>query len=290
MSDSVYLLFKSASLKDYTVCQMRGFLSRECSTRQSITLSDSTIEAHCQDPEDKYTYERRYADWDLPLQYPGRDFRNVMSQWALTMSLEAGTRNANSSTARLLSKFILGVPEHGPVTLSTLTSSLAEALAVMSSFLLAKSSMAASAVNHWDNGSMTVTPGVWEGFDASLNSQQYASGPSERWQHCFYLVLILMFVGNLVCLIYFLKDMGLVMDFTEPQNSFALAINSPFSEKMSGSCGGGPQGEQLKLGWKLVKTEDNHYYLKEGEDAEHNPLGYELRRRIRSSIKADSVL
>ena len=269
---------------------MRGFLSTECSTRQNITLSNSTIEAHCEDPEDKYTYRRGQEVDHLPLQIPSHDFRYVISQWALSMSLSTGTRNANSSTARLLSKFILGVPEHGPVTLSTLTPSLAEALAVMSSFLLAKSSIAASAMHYWNYTSMTLDPGVWEPFNASLNSQQYASGPSKSWQNSFYLVLILMFLGNLVCLIYFLKDMGLVMDFTEPQNSFALAINSPFSENMSGSCGGGPQGEQLKLGWKLVKTEDNHYYLKEEEDAEHKPLGYELRRRIRSSIKADSAL
>ncbi|PVH67899.1 hypothetical protein DL98DRAFT_600005 [Cadophora sp. DSE1049] len=265
---------------------MRAFLSPDCSTRQNITLSDHTIEAHCEDPEDEYTYGRKN---NLRSQVLVPYYRSVMSSWAVSISLNTGISNANSTLARLLSQLILDVPKRGPVTLSALTPSLAEALSVMSCFMLSKGSIAATARHFWNHTNPTLDPGVWEPFSVSVTSQQYASGPSESWQDSFYLVLALMFVGNVVCLVYFLVHMGLVMDFTESQNSFALAINSPFSENLSGSCGGGPQGRQLKLQWKLKKDEDNHYYLKEEEDGEHKPLGYELRRRVDSSMRADGV-
>ncbi|KAG4433241.1 hypothetical protein IFR05_011264 [Cadophora sp. M221] len=283
-SDSIYLLFKAASLDDYTVCQMRAFLSPNCSTRYTSTISNRTIEAHCEDPTDDRSYQHDTKNARI---VAAQDYRNVVSQWALTMSLNTGISNANSSMARLLSQFILGVPSFGSVTLNPLKPSLAEALSVMSCSMLSKSSIDSPARHYWDYASLSLDPGVWEPFNASINSQQYASGPSEAWQGWFYLILVVMCVGNATCLGYFLVRMGLVMDFTEPQNSFALAINSPCTEKLAGSCGGGPQGMQLKVGWRLEHNKDNHYYLRVDEDQSQRSDGYELRMRRRGSSVAN---
>jgi len=56
-----------------------------------------------------------------------------------------------------------------------------------------------------------------------------------------------------------------VTDYTEPQNLFALAVNSPPNQRLDGSCGAGPKGDQLNFGWHVGQEEGtNHYFIKEG--------------------------
>lgn len=47
-------------------------------------------------------------------------------------------------------------------------------------------------------------------------------------------------------------------------SQFSLAVNSPPSEALAGSCGCGPSGEQYKVSWKLHK-DGEHFYL-EGQE------------------------
>ncbi|KAA8572659.1 hypothetical protein EYC84_003253 [Monilinia fructicola] len=89
-------------------------------------------------------------------------------------------------------------------------------------------------------------------------------GPIQRWQHMFYLVLILVFLTNIFCLCYFIRQRGLVTDFTETQNLFALAVNSPPSQRLGGSCGAGPQGDQLNVDFHVEHEENTSHFLFEG--------------------------
>jgi hypothetical protein len=78
---------------------------------------------------------------------------------------------------------------------------------------------------------------------------------------------------------YFLLRSGLVTDYTEPQNLFALAVNSPPSDRLAGSCGAGPEGEMLIVDWYVKQEEDtNHFYIKEGKRG-MGAAEFELRRR-----------
>lgn len=101
-------------------------------------------------------------------------------------------------------------------------------------------------------------------FNATIVAQQYASGgvdnPSKAWM----IVLILVFLMNIFVLVYFLFHRGLVTDFSEPPNLFALAVNSPPSQALAGSCGGGPEGKQYTVNW-FVNHEGEHLYMEPGE-------------------------
>jgi hypothetical protein len=57
-----------------------------------------------------------------------------------------------------------------------------------------------------------------------------------------YTVLLLVFATNAFCVICFFLRSGLVADYTESQNIFALAVNSLFSDMLSGDCGAGLEG------------------------------------------------
>jgi hypothetical protein len=69
---------------------------------------------------------------------------------------------------------------------------------------------------------------------------------------------------NILVLIYFIIHRGLVTDFSEPPNLFALAVNSPPSHVLAGSCGGGPEGKQYMVNW-FVNHEGNHLFMEPGE-------------------------
>jgi hypothetical protein len=104
-------------------------------------------------------------------------------------------------------------------------------------------------------------------FNASLQAQQYASGGIEdAAARGWLIVLLLVFLVNVFVLIYFLFHRGLVTDFTEPPNLFALAVNSPPSHVLAGSCGGGPEGKHYSVNW-FVNHEGNHLFMEPGEKA-----------------------
>lgn len=69
---------------------------------------------------------------------------------------------------------------------------------------------------------------------------------------------------NIFVLTYFIFHRGLVTDFSEPPNLFALAVNSPPSHVLAGSCGGGPEGKQYMVNW-FVNHEGEHLYMEPGE-------------------------
>jgi hypothetical protein len=101
-------------------------------------------------------------------------------------------------------------------------------------------------------------------FNASLKAQQYASGGQPGASRAWIIILFLVFIMNIFVLIYFLLHRGLVTDFSEPPNLFALAVNSPPSHALAGSCGGGPEGKQYMVNW-FVNHEGSHLFMEPGE-------------------------
>lgn len=183
------------------------------------------------------------------------------------MDLNGGAANNNASNARILSQLALQTPE-----LSPHLPSLAEALAVYASSSLVICSIDTPFRHYWDyarpGNIVDDPPGIPQAFNASLIKQEYTSGHVNKWQVIFYVVLVVVFAINLFCLFYFIMHPGLVTDFTEPQNLFALSINSPPSAQLSGSCGAGPQGRDLVVPWRVAYVGNaNHYFFEEANAA-----------------------
>jgi hypothetical protein len=105
-------------------------------------------------------------------------------------------------------------------------------------------------------------------FNGSVKAQQYASGGVDNASKGWMLILFLVFLMNILVLVYFLFHKGLVTDFSEPPNLFALAVNSPPSQLFAGSCGGGPGGKQYVVNW-FVNSEGDHLYMEPGQKNAH---------------------
>jgi hypothetical protein len=104
-------------------------------------------------------------------------------------------------------------------------------------------------------------------FKAKIQSQEYASGGADNASKGWLFVLISTFLLNALMLVYFVLQPGLVTDFSQPPQLFALAVSSPPSRALAGSCGAGPEGEQYEVGW-VISREEGHLYIEPGSREE----------------------
>lgn len=69
-SDAIYILAKSYHITDYTLCEMRSWVSPFCSTEfRSSGTAGTSMRALCEDPHDVNVYFRSYPEgqtWPAP--------------------------------------------------------------------------------------------------------------------------------------------------------------------------------------------------------------------------------
>ena len=265
-TDSLYVLATgpdNTTERPYTICSMRASLYPNCSTIYHATTSGGQMRTHCEDPHNPLAYIRSQPSATSGVY--NMEWRDVAVQWAAAMTLNTGLTNGIASSARLLSQFVptsTSLNETGP--------SIAEALSVMAGSTLLMSSHNAP-FHHFFNYSDDMAGTIQgqpqrEKFNATLQLRDYASGGQQKWQGIFYIVLVSVFCANLLCLAYFVTHTGLVTDFIEPQNLFALSLNSPPSQVMEGTCGGGPRREHYKSTWHIWMTPGEHFYIESTDD------------------------
>ncbi|KAF5614222.1 uncharacterized protein FSUBG_102 [Fusarium subglutinans] len=279
-ADAIYTLGKSPESKNYTVCQLRSWVSPNCSTEFNISgIAGATMKAHCEDDADENAYRRSFPS-DQGWSAPSLDWKWLADQWRLSMDLNGGSVNNNASNARILTQLALHEPK-----MPASYPSLAEALAVYSSPLIMISAIGTPFRHYWDQDpkaypeNLIPAPGFPQPFNASLITQEYTSGHTQSWQNIFYVILVLVFAINLFCLGYFIMRSGLVTDFTEPQNLFSLAINSPPSKSFHGSCGGGPEKRHLVVPWKVAYAPSaNHYFFQDNSPGKETSEGLSTAR------------
>ncbi|KAG5925657.1 hypothetical protein E4U42_004087 [Claviceps africana] len=263
-SDAIYLLAKSYKITNYTLCEMRSWVSPYCSTEfRSSGTAGTSIRAICENPLDRDAYHRSYPPGQ---EWPGAsaDWKSVAQAWQLSLDLNGGTRNDNGSNSRQLTQLVLEQPRFVPDL-----PSLAEALTAFAGSSIVASSIKTPFRHYWAYQSTQLARDKAESFNASLTMQQYTSGHVSDWQKIFYLVLSVVFIMSLGCFILMLSMLksGFVTDYTEPQNLFALAINSPPSAQLKGSCGAGPEKRDLVVPWRVTYAPSaNHYFLEEAND------------------------
>ncbi|KAL8713150.1 MAG: hypothetical protein Q9220_002671 [cf. Caloplaca sp. 1 TL-2023] len=275
-ADSIYLLAASAK-GEYIMCSLKASLTTVCSTQCHKSVVGGSMRSLCED-DDVLAY--RKTSKDATEGVIQKDWASVATEWAKSLGLKSGITDGASSNARLLTQLI-------PVSqaLDPSLPSIAEALAVLSGCTLLMSSTDSPFKHFWSYSATgpTLKEPQYQGFQASLRFREYASGGTWRWQRIFYVVLFLTFAINVICLLYFLVRQGLVTDFIEPQNLFALSLNSPPSHSLDGACCGGPEGRQLALNWHIkMDHEREHFYIQSGEARSQSkrrtnrPLDFEM--------------
>lgn len=294
-ANAIYLLATpppAISNPEHVLCSLKAKYSTQCSTRYHASMIGGDLSTVCEDKNDHMAYHTSITD--APVDTWQADWKNVASEWANSLSLNAGVTDGAASNARLLTQMI--PPYNNKTKTSTLNPklpSIAEALAVMAGSTLLLSSQNSPFVHFWNYSTPALETPENQLFNATLRVQDYASGGAEDWQAVFYIVLVVVFLTNIVCLVYmFLEVRGRQMtDFTEPQNLFALAMNSPATSRLRGACGAGPEGNQFKERWFVgMEESDEHYYIRtkaEEYSTSNTPNAPPSHRQTPSSLSGD---
>ncbi|KAL4902046.1 hypothetical protein BDW74DRAFT_158964 [Aspergillus multicolor] len=249
----------------YFLCRLKAKQSIKCSTRYNATATGSHLYTVCEENR-PLQYNLRVPD---ALESWANDWMYIASEWAFTLSLNAGITDGKAANARLLMQFAPKTRELDP-KLPTIS----EALAVLAGNTLLMSSMNAPYVPFWNytgiKDNILPTPEK-QNINATLRAIEYASGGTQKWQGVFYPILLFAFFTSALCLAFMILEIRgkQITDFTEPQNLFALAMNSPATERLQGACGSGPAGRQLGERWCVaMEEEDEHYYIRTKAEAE----------------------
>lgn len=266
-ADAIYLLgaTNDTDMPEYIMCSLRAKQTGVCSTKYSADTSGASLSTDCENASNGLQYDRRQDAFYEGIWDP--DWKNIASEWANALSLNAGISDGAASNARLLMQMM---PRYDKTeetfALDPTLPSIAEALAVMAGSTLILSSQNAPFVPFWNYsiGNVLSEP-VYQIFNASIRAVGYASGGTEQWQGIFYVILVFAFLTSAICLGFMIVEARgrQVTDFTEPQNLFALAVNSPQTSQLEGACGCGPWGKQLKERWYIgMEEDDEHYYIR----------------------------
>ncbi|KAF1852112.1 uncharacterized protein K460DRAFT_373966 [Cucurbitaria berberidis CBS 394.84] len=272
---AIYLLGQGGPADDginatgtYVLCKIHVSITPECSTRYNATGSSGTMEALCKDRADDMAYIKSQPNATYVENL--NNWRDIGYDWSNSLSLNTGIVDGAASNSRLLTQLILTPSNPDPkdlhVDLSPALPSVGEALAVMSGCTLLKSMLDAPFVPFWNYTASILKEPQTQYFNASIKAQQYASGGVDHASKGWLIILLLVFLMNIFVLLYFIIHRGLVTDFSEPPNMFALAVNSPPSHVLAGSCGGGPEGKQYMVNW-FVNHEGSHLFMEPGEKA-----------------------
>ncbi|KAJ5660011.1 hypothetical protein N7507_006462 [Penicillium longicatenatum] len=282
-SNAIYLLGKpSASSPEYVMCAIKATLTAVCSTRYDAESSGAFLYTHCEDDSNPLQYDR--SDTVFEEGFWSADWKNVASEWANALSLGSGITTAQASNERLIMQMM---PKHDNASdtysLDPELPSIGEALAVMAGSTLILSTQTSPFVQGWnytDTVNEILPTPLYQHFNATVQAVGYASGGTEEWQGVFLVILIFAFLTSAVCLVFMIIEARghQITDFTEPQNLFALAMNSPQSSLLRGACGCGPAGPQMKERWFIgMQEHDEHYYIQakvDGATPEANSTGY----------------
>ncbi|KAJ3522959.1 hypothetical protein NM208_g12642 [Fusarium decemcellulare] len=281
-SSKASFLTKAANFDNYTLCEARSWLSTDCSTHIDISSGQQPfMYAHCEDTNDEDRYEASLDQHPIKPQDSKR-WVELAVLWCLSVGiqpmsfLDTSLQNATSNSGMILAELVLRTP-----SLPSSRPTLAEAFSASMLSTLVSSARGAQVRHTWDHGKPDMPLGIdWEldveeylyrfnkteTFDVSIASQEYTSGHTSKWQGIFFIVLVVIFAINLICLGYLIFQCGIVTDFTEPQNHFSLAISSPSSKKMSGSCSDGPQKEHLSIPWRISRASAGSDHIFEDVD------------------------
>ena len=277
----------------YVMCSIRAFQYSNCSTQYHAEQSGGRMSVYCDDAlQNSIPYSK--SQTAAPLVIRSVDWKDVASEWMNSISLGQGIADGAASGARMLTQMI--PPYSGYADLLYNMPSIGEALSVLVGCTLLLSSSVSPFVHYWEYSENALQTPQYEAFNATVTSRDYASGGTQRWQGIFYVILVAVFVMNLLCLVYLLiyyRSDGQVTDFTEPQNLFSLAINSPPSHTIAGSCGAGPEGNMLSKRWQVGMQRDEavttgqhpHFYVKFPDDEWSQVSPVTNRRKKRTSVR-----
>lgn len=75
-SDSIYILGSHPTMENYTLCELKSWVSPKCSTHFDISgTTGATMRVHCEDPHDEDSYLRSWNPGESNWTDPATDWK-----------------------------------------------------------------------------------------------------------------------------------------------------------------------------------------------------------------------
>ena len=87
-------------MPEYIMCSLRAKQTGVCSTKYSADTSGAYLSTECENASNGLQYDRRQDAFYEGIWNP--DWKNIASEWANALSLNAGISDGAASNARLL--------------------------------------------------------------------------------------------------------------------------------------------------------------------------------------------
>ncbi|KAI5287139.1 hypothetical protein KEM52_001726 [Ascosphaera acerosa] len=257
----------SGAGSSHVLCRARAAMGSGCFTTYHAEASGGKLFTTC-DERNRLAYMGpglQYLDWDP-------NWVDIAASWTESVSLSTGVMGDPTSNAGVLSHLVSNdtrkpLPRDRP--------SVAEALAVMAgSTLLSGARNGTISADSWAD--QIITAPRRHSMTARLQTTILQSGGQVRqWQKALFGSLLIVCLLSLLCCLYLLGELLAqhITDFTEPQNMFALAMNSPPTVRLAGACGVGPDRAQWRQGWKIdLEHRTQHYFIRPSHDVRYSVL------------------
>jgi hypothetical protein len=266
---------KGVTTNEHILCSIRTQLYHNCTTWYKVAMSGGFLTVHCDsDTQNTMPYGKDHPE--APTGSWESDWKDVGGEWIRSLALNNGVSDANASSARVLSQLTPEYSDGVDTILPATKPSTGEGLGVLAASTVLLSTLHAPFVHSWNyNGTTILDTPQYESFKARFSYKDYASGGSQGWQGIFYVILTAVFLSNLGALVYLIwqfNRQGYITDYTEPQNLFAIAVNSPPSSALAGACGGGPKGDVLAKKWTVDMARADNTNVVEGFS--YQPYGH----------------
>ena len=255
-----YLLLASgqADQTQYNICQMSMSFRRNCSTRLQMSMISSKLSVKCDDPNMSYD-----QPIDLAQEYTSANWTNLAYGWAEAIALDTGISDNDAATPYMLAE----LAPLGPGFESN-RPALVESLAILAAHTLLDGMVNAPFNAFWPYNTTSLNNSVPQFANARVKQTVYRSGiaPESAWQYLFFPILGTVFVLNLACFSYLLyisvfrawfirgadpRLNGLGKDYTETEDLFRIALNSPAPRLGSPMPGAKNEGSVLNARWHL---------------------------------------
>jgi hypothetical protein len=284
--EAVYILGTpptSVANDSHMICSIKALIYSNCATTYYASGNGGDMRVRCDEHlQDLQAYSKSNAETAIFTHNP--DWKDIGVAWLQATAMTQGVYNSNASIARLVTQFIPAYDPDIPVMLNPHLPSVAESLAVLGANTLVKGSFYAPFVPFWNYTNSFYDNPQTQYFNATVRYKDYASGPTQKWQGIFFVVLTTVFLLNIYALVFLIKKVfwdGQVTDYTEPENLFAIANLSPPSTSLHGACGAGPTGSMLKKKWKVDMKDSSERHGVDGhvetEYDPHNPYTRETQ-------------
>lgn len=258
----------------FVICQLKAGMTDGCTTSYHAQESGSKLRVSCNE-NDAGFYSRNDMRWEP-------NWADMANAWAQSITLGTGIENETASNSQVLSEITPFYDSQKGAIVPSDHPSIAEMLSVEASSTLLLGAIGAPFIRYWryKPHNLYNSPDIVKFLGKHQETVPVSGNLDHDKQRALTTMLFIplalvaiLGVFVVICghMLPSFRRRPFITDFTDQKTMFAVAMNSPPNEAISGACASGPSKSQLKSRWKVNHDADNNHYYYTATDLIKKP-------------------